>query len=40
MEVVSSVKLKMNVVYMAAMNSAVMVKPSVPAVAQPKLQPK
>jgi hypothetical protein len=35
MEVVSSVKLKMKVAYMAAMNSAVTVKPSVPALAQP-----
>jgi hypothetical protein len=29
------VKLKMNAVYIAAMNRAVMVKPSVPADAQP-----
>jgi hypothetical protein len=35
MEVVSSVKLKMNVVYIAATNSAVTTKPSVPALAQP-----
>jgi hypothetical protein len=35
MEVVSSVKLKMNVVYIAAINRAVAVKPRVPALAQP-----
>src|SRR5437868_5808194 len=40
MLVVSSVKLKMKVAYMVATAIAVTMKPSVPALAQPKLQPK
>jgi len=40
MQVVSSVKLKIKAVNIAAMNSVVIRKPSVPACAQPRLHPK